>query len=272
MQEQTSVSDRDITPDTLIEQAKSLAPLLKEKAREAEIARWPLDEVIEAVRKTDLFSMMVPKRYGGHEIDIDTFFEVVLTLSRADASMGWLLGFYIEHAFWFCHYPQEVQDEIYGDNRYILAPAALNPGGGTATKVEGGYRLSGRWAWGTGILHSTWVMAGCLMKNEDGTIVPMFFCLPREDVEEIDTWHIAGMCATGSWDFKVEDKFVPESRARNFMDILNLNTGIMDRFDAPLYKTPLMSLLSFAAGIPCLGAAQAALAAYQDQVKEKVAE
>mgnify|MGYP003640987715 CR=1 FL=1 len=259
-----------LTHDDFIAQAQSLVPLLREKVREAEVARRPLDEVIDAVRATDIFSLMVPKRYGGHEADIDTFFEVSLTLSRADASMGWLIGFYIEHAFWFCHFPQNVQDEIFGDANHILAPAALNLAGGFAKKVEGGYQLSGQWAWGTGIIHSTWVMAGSLMTNEDGSISPMFFILPREDVEAVDTWHIAGMCGTGSWDFKIDNKFIPEERARPFLDLVTLNSGIMDRYDAPIYTTPMMVLLSFAAAAPCLGAAQGALAAYQEQIKAKV--
>lgn len=270
MQQKARKSTTGLTHDDFIEQAQSLVPLLREKAREAEIARRPLDEVIDAVRATDLFSMMVPKRYGGHEADMDTFFEVSLILSRADASMGWLIGFYIEHAFWFCHYPQSAQDEIFGDADHILAPAALNLGGGTARKVEGGYQLSGQWAWGTGIIHATWVMAGSLMTDEDGSIKPMFFILPREDVEAVDTWHIAGMCGTGSWDFKIDDKFVPEGRARPFLDLVSLNTGITDRYDAPIYSTPMMVLLSFAAAAPCLGSAQAALSAYQNQIKAKM--
>lgn len=271
MQKVGSLATKELTHEDFVAQAHSLVPLLRAKVRDAEVARRPLDEVIDAVRETDLFSMMVPKRYGGYEADIDTFFEVSLILSRADASMGWLIGFYIEHAFWFCHFSQDVQDEIFGDAKYILAPAALNPGGGMAKKVEGGYQLSGQWAWGTGIIHSTWVMAGSLMTDENGSMKVMFFILPREDVEAVDTWHIAGMCGTGSWDFKIDNKFVPEGRARDFMDLVSLNTGITERYDAAIYSTPMMVLLTFAAATPCLGAAQAALSAYQDQIKAKMA-
>ncbi len=91
-----------------IKQAEQLVPLLRETAREAETNRKPLDHVIEAIRQSGLFSLMVPKQYGGHEADLDTFFDVVLTLSRADASMGWITGFYIEHNLWLLNYSQEV--------------------------------------------------------------------------------------------------------------------------------------------------------------------
>ena len=259
-----------MTHDECIRAARNLAPLLREKAREAEIARRPLDDVIEAVRDSGLFSMMVPKRYGGYELDVDTFFEVVFILSEADAAMGWLIGFYIEHAFWLAEFPESVQDAVYGDADHVLAPAALNIGGGTATPADGGYRVNGHWSWGTGIVHATWVIAGCLATGSDGGVTPMMFLLPRGDVETIDTWHISGMCGTGSLDFTIDDVFVPADRAVPFLGIVDGSWGIAERFDAPLYATPLVPILALAAGLPCLGAARGARAAFAEQVKAKI--
>ncbi len=256
--------------DEYIRAARELAPLIRERARDAEIARRPDDEVIEAVRDSGLFSMMVPKRYGGDELDIDTFFEVVLILSEADAAMGWLIGFYIEHAYWLAAYPESVQDEIYGDADHVLAPVTFNFAGGAATGAEGGYRVSGRWSWGTGIVHATWVMAGCMAKGADGKTTPMMFLLPRDQVETIDTWYISGMCGTGSLDFAIDDVFVPDERVVPFSGFLDGTNGIGDRYDAPLYSVPLVPILGFAAGLPCLGAARHARAAFADQVKSKI--
>ncbi|BAN02005.1 acyl-CoA dehydrogenase family protein [Ilumatobacter coccineus] len=259
-----------MTHDDCIRAARNLAPLLSEKARDGEIARRPLDDVIEAARDSGLFSMMVPKRYGGHELDVDTFFEVVLILSEADAAMGWLIGFYIEHAFWLAEYPEAVQDEAYGDADHVLAPAALNIAGGTATPTDGGYLVNGRWSWGTGIVHATWVIAGCIAMDADGGATPMMFLLPRDEVDTIDTWHISGMCSTGSLDFTIDDVFVPEDRAVPFLGLLDGSWGIAARNDAPLYSTPLVPILALAAGLPCLGAARGARAAFGEQVKEKI--
>jgi alkylation response protein AidB-like acyl-CoA dehydrogenase len=213
---------------------------------------------------------MVPKAYGGHEEDLETFFDVVLTLSRADASMGWLTGFLIEHNLWVLNYSDEVCSTVFGDDNYVLAPATLNVGAGTAEAVKGGYRLSGQWQWGTGILHSRWVLAGGLAMV-DQTPTPTFFLLPIEDVELIDTWFMSGMCATGSWDFKVDDVFIPEERAVPFQSILDATSGIADRFGGPLYRTPLMPVLGFAAGLPILGAAQSALSNFAEQMRGKLA-
>ncbi len=270
MSQIASTADVKNTSDMLIERAQGLAPLLREKARDAEIARRPLDEVIEAIRDSGLFAMMVPKLFGGHEMDLDTFFETVLILSKADASMGWLTGFYIEHNFWFFHYPPAVYEQLFQGTDHVLAPGTLNVGAGNATRVDGGYRLSGQWQWGTGIIHGTWVMAGALLADADGNKAPYFFLLPREDVDPIDTWHIAGMCGTGSWDFKVDDVFVPEDYGMPFLDLINVTSGITDRFDGPLYQTPLIPILGFAASLPLLGAAQMALEEFCVQTKRQI--
>ena len=254
----------------LIKQAENLAPLLRETAREAETNRKPLDHVIEAIRESGLFSLMVPKKYGGHEADLDTFFDVVLTLSRADASMGWITGFYIEHNLWLLNYAEDVCARVFDGNDHVLAPAALNIGGGKATKVDGGYVLNGQWQWGTGIVHGTWVLAGGLVMDEATGPVPTFFLMPISDVEPIDTWHVTGMCATGSWDFKIDDVFVPDDHALPFQQFLDATSGIGQRFPSPLYSTPLMPVLGFAASLPILGAAQMVLAEFSGQMRHKI--
>ncbi len=254
----------------LIKKAEQLVPLLRDTAREAEINRKPLDRVIDSIRESGLFSLMVPKQFGGHEADLDTFFEVVLTLSRADASMGWITGFYIEHNLWLLNYAEEVCANVFGDDNHVLAPATLNIGGGRATNVDGGYVLNGQWQWGTGIVHGTWVLAGGLVMDDAIGPVPTFFLMPKSDVEPVDTWHVTGMCATGSWDFTINDVFVPKDRALPFQQFLDATSGIAERYSSPLYSTPLMPVLGFAAGLPILGAAQMVLAEYSDQVRKKI--
>ena len=254
----------------LLERAESLVPLLQETAREAEIARQPLDRVIEAIRESGLYSLMVPKTLGGCEQDLDTFFDVALILSRADASMGWLTAFYIEHNLWLFNYPESVFSRVFGEANHVLAPAALNIGGGSATRVEGGYRLQGQWQWGTGIVHGTWVMAGGLVMDESAGPVPTFFLLPIDQVEPVDTWHVTGMCATGSWDFRIHDVFVPEDHALPFQQFLDASSGITERFPSPLYSTPLMAVLGLTAAVPILGAAQNVLGEFTTQMQQKI--
>ncbi len=265
-----NVPTSPMDPAALIAAADALAPLLRAKAHEAERARRPLDGVIDAVRESGLFSLMVPRCYGGHEADLDTFFEVALRLSRADASMGWLIAFYIEHNFWLCGFPDDFQKELYAQRSYVLAPATLNAAAGSATRVDGGHRLSGLWQWGTGIVHADWVMVGALVATAAESPAPVFFALPRERAEAVDTWHVSGMCGTGSWDIRIDDVFVPESRSVPMRELVNA-TATARRHPGALFRTPLAPILGLTAGAPLLGAAQMALAEYVAQTRAKLA-
>ncbi|MEM9041220.1 MAG: hypothetical protein AAGD33_15085 [Actinomycetota bacterium] len=256
--------------DRLVAAAEGLVPLIRATAREAEIARRPLDEVIDAVSTSGLFALMVPESLGGHEADLDTFFEVSLILSRADASMGWLVAFYIEHCYWFCGFPEPFQRELFADRPYVLAPGSLSMAGGSADRVDGGYRLSGTWQWGTGIVHADWVMVGAMNTDENGTPAPQFFAVPRDEVEAVDTWFVAGMCSTGSYDLVIDDVFVPEGRTVDMIGLIN-GVSASQFHDGPLYRTPLTPILGFASALSVLGAAQGALDEYCAQTKAKIA-
>lgn len=251
----------------LIEAAERLVPLLKEKARETEIARRPLDEVMDAVRESGLLSMMVPKEYGGHEADIDTFFEVSLILSRADASMGWLIPFYIEHNFWIQAYPKEVREEVYKDQPYVLSPVNLFASGGGAKRVEGGFRLSGQWSWATCVSHANYVMPIAMIEGEQ---MPLLFLLPIDQVEVIDNWHVSGMAGTGSLDYRIDDVFVPESHTISMLPFFIERDSSPLPFDAPIFQTPMSPTLGFVVANTVLGAAQGALEAWKESTKAKL--
>ena len=261
-----------MTHNELVGAAEKLVPLLAATARESEIARRPLDHVIDAVRESGLFALMVPKMYGDHEADIDSFDDVVLTLSRADPAMGWVLGFYIEHNYWLAGTDESFLDELFADTNYVLTPGSLNPGGGNAIRVDGGFKLDGRWKWGTGIVHADWVMLGGVLDGDDAALGPVFFVIPRDEVDTVDTWHTLGMCATGSWDIVASDVFVPENRIVSMLGLLNADAPGLKRHSGPMFSTPLVPILGFAVGAPILGAAQMALHGYQETVKAKIAQ
>jgi alkylation response protein AidB-like acyl-CoA dehydrogenase len=253
----------------LIARARSLAPLLAAHAAEAERLRRPVDAVIEALRESGVFRMMVPRRYGGLELDLDAFLEVGLALSEGDASMAWVANFYIEHNWMVCQFPQAFQEELLGRQGYTLAPAALSPTG-VAEPVAGGFRLKGRWQWGTGIMHADWVIVGARVPG-DGPIPDIrFLALPREQVKVEDVWFVDGMAGTGSNDILIDDVVVPEERSVSIVEMTAGRAHGARLHDGPLYRTPMLPILSLAASMPAVGQARAAVRGFRERMQERV--
>lgn len=244
--------------------AQSLQPQLREAARRAELNRQPDDGVINAAKAAGLFEMMSPRCYGGDELDLDTFFEVGMILAEGDASHAWVMSFYIEHVWMFCQFPEEFQAKLFADRSYVLAPAMLSPTG-KAEAIDGGFMLSGRWQWGTGIVHADWVLAGAMVPRGE-RIEAMFFALPRQDVQLDDTWHMDGMCGTGSHDVVIDTMFVPIERTVSIREMVSATAPGGRLHGGALYATPMAPILSLTAAMPVLGQAKAAVKEFATQL------
>ena len=130
----------------LVDRIRALEPLIAKNAEQAELNRKPVDEVIDALKETGVFKSYVPKRFGGFEIDSDTFIDIGIAVSEACTSTGWVTTFYMEHNWMLAQFPPETQQEIFGSQPYVLAPGSISPTG-KALPTDDGYVLTGRWAW-----------------------------------------------------------------------------------------------------------------------------
>jgi alkylation response protein AidB-like acyl-CoA dehydrogenase len=253
----------------LIERARALAPLLAEHAAEAERQRKPHDAVIAALEEAEIFKLMVPRQHGGFELDLDTFLEVGLALSEGDASMAWVTTFYIEHCWMFCHFSEVFQKEVFADRSYALAPAAIALTG-LAKPVDGGFRLNGRWQWGTGAMHAQWVIVGARVEDPDNALDFRFFAMRPSEVLIDDTWYVDGMAGTGSNDIVIENLVVPEEQTASIIAISSGQGLGAKLYDAPLYRTPMLPILGLAAAMPALGQAKVAVRRFQESMMERV--
>ena len=249
----------------LIEQARSLAPLLAQHAAQAERDRKPSDAVIDALREARIFDLMVPAVHGGLELDLDTFLEVGLALAEGDASMAWVATFYIEHNWMLCQFPAVFQNELYRGRSHILAPASL-AATGKVESSDDGYRLNGRWQWATGWSHAEWVIAGAILTQADKTPQPLFLALPRHEVEFEDTWWTDGMRATGSQDILIRDRFVPKEQSVSILAMANGSGAGSELHPGALYRTPMSPILGLAASMPAVGQARAGLRRFREEV------
>ena len=119
----------ELPAEGLVERVRAVTPLIASTSFEAEAQRRPLDGVIEALKATGVFRSFVPARYGGYEIDMSTYVDIGLAVSHADPSMGWVTTFYMEHNWLLTLFAEELQDEIFGAQPFVLAPGTVNPSG-----------------------------------------------------------------------------------------------------------------------------------------------
>lgn len=262
-------SQTTTTGPELIARARALTPMLAVHAAEAERLRKPVDVVIKALEDAEIFKLMVPRCYGGLELDLDTFFEVGVALGEGDASMAWVTNFYIEHNWIFCQFPASFQQELFTDRSYVLAPAMIAPSG-VATRENGGYRLQGRWQWSSGIMHGDWVIPGALERTLEGKPDPRWFALPRAQVKVEDTWYVEGMSGTGSNDVVIDDAYIPADRSVSMLEMGSGNGPGSRLHDGPLYRTPMLPILTMAAVTPALGQARMAVRAFRERLTERL--
>jgi alkylation response protein AidB-like acyl-CoA dehydrogenase len=230
----------------LIGRARELQPVIAARAAATERNRAPLDETIKDLCDADLIQILTPKRFGGHELHIDTMVEVVRIIAAACPSTGWVSSFYIGHNWLHAIFPEKFQEEAFAERPYVLSSGHI-AANARAVPVAGGYELSGRQAWSSGVVHANWVFFTGMVVAEGEAPIPKMFGVPRSEVEVIDTWHIAGMQGTGSLDVQVEKVFVPEYRAVAVPALLDGTHPGGAIHANSLYALPVISVLAFEA-------------------------
>jgi 3-hydroxy-9,10-secoandrosta-1,3,5(10)-triene-9,17-dione monooxygenase len=223
------------------------------------------------LKATDVFRSFVPKRFGGYEIGLDLFVDIGVAVAEACPSTGWITTFYMEHNWLLGLFSDELQEEVFGNAPYILAPGSVNPNSGIATPKEGGFELTGRWKFATGIVHADWVLLNAQVPTEapaatERKSMPRLCLVRPDDIEVVDTWHVDGMVATGSRDIVANTLFVPEHRVS--LTVPPVVTA--GRNASYLQRLPVPPFLSLTAAIPALGAARRAVTLYRNLIGERV--
>ena len=206
---------RTVADAALIEAAQRIAPLVRACRDEGERERRLPAQVLAAMHEAWLFRMYIPKALDGLEIDPITSMIVAEEIARADAAAAWNLMLGATYGLWAAFLPEEVAREIYGAPDAVVA-RALRPSG-RARPVDG---VDGRWSFASGINHSAWWNAGCLVAPDRGAkdapwspaLEPWLVFFPAADRELIDNWDVGGLCGTGSHDYAVSGLFVPKPR------------------------------------------------------------
>src|SRR3954447_4496304 len=166
----------------LLARAEALGPVLRERAPQGEELRRLPDETIADLHQSGLFRILQPKRVGGSELPFRSIVELVSAIGRGDGSTAWVLANLAAHHWMLAMFPQQAQDEVWGQSPDNLIGSALLFPRGRARRVEGGYRLSGRWPFSSGVDPSTWNLLGAITQDEEaGTNESRLFLLPASD-------------------------------------------------------------------------------------------
>jgi alkylation response protein AidB-like acyl-CoA dehydrogenase len=243
----------------------AMVPRLRERANDAEARRRLPDDTIREAAEAGFLGMLTPRRWGGAESDVPTFLEATRRLANGCASSAWTLSFFTLHAWLLCRFDPRLQEEVFASGPAPRTPAPLAPTG-RVTRTDGGFRLSGRWEWATGIMHADWVMVTA-MDPESG---PRFCVLPRAEIEVEDVWHVAGMSATGSNNIVARDVFVPHHRTLEIRHIKTGQTPGEALHAGTNVGWPMGATLVLVAATSALGAAEGALDAFTTRMKKKI--
>lgn len=248
------------THDDMLARAQELVAGLRERSAETEELRRIPDATMAELHAAEIFHMLSPKGVGGFGMGLETYVEVVRRLARGCASTAWSAGHLIEHVWMLARWPQEAQDEVFANGPAPMAAATGAPPG-LARKVPGGYSISGRWTFASGVMHAQWA----LLAAQYGSV--RLQCLvPLADVELLDVWQTAGLRGTGSHDIQAADLFVPEHRTLDW-ELLGAedNPGSLLHAD-PLIHTPMGALLNMVAPAAALGSAEYALELFRELI------
>ncbi len=247
----------------LLEAARDMVPRLVPRSLEIERARTLPADLVAELAGAGLFRTFVPASLGGSEASVAEGLAVIEALAAADGSTAWCVMIAMTTGLLAGLLPIDHAQAVYGPDDAITGGFAAPVGRATAL-AGGGLRVRGRWAWGSGTRHCTWIGGGCRLVDDDGApskrsdgLVAPFVLFDPDDVELLDTWHVSGLKGTGSTDYQVHDVVVPEGR------------WVQPSVDSPRETGPLYRFSFF--GMLALGISSVALGLARRGIDELVA-
>ena len=247
--------DSDDSATRTLEAARGLGPKIRAAADEIEQGRRLPMHLVRDMQRAGMFRMAMPRAWGGPELDFLTQMRVIEALSMADASAGWCTMIGVDGGYMTAFIDQAVAREMYRDLDSVTAVTFAPPG--KAVKTKDGFLVNGRWPFGSGCQHATWLIGHFLVFDGDtlrvgpnGLPETRFGFLPAEECEILDTWTTNGLRGSGSHDWTVKDRFIPEERTFNLAAPTIYRQG-------PLYALP--NLLIYKVSGVGLGIARGAI-------------
>src|SRR4051812_6717893 len=211
----------EVSPPAYLAGIDALLPAIRARSGETEALGQVPDDIIDELAQAHVFRALQPRQWGGLELDPATFYEGMVRIASACGSTGWVASVVGVHAWQIALFAEAAQREVWGDDPDTRAATSLAPTG-TVRRMDGGFHLSGRWSFCSGIDHCTWALLGGLVPSLEASGTPEFrtFLVPRGafDIDQ-QSWNVTGLAGTGSKDIVVNGTFVPAYRTHSVVDI-----------------------------------------------------
>lgn len=259
-----------LTHEQAVAAARALVPTLAKRAAHAESIRRVPAETMDELHASGLMRLMQPAAFGGSELGLSALMDVVMELARGCASTAWVYSNLASHAWNLGQLERRAQVDVWGKDPDALGATGLAFPCGKATPVKGGYRVSGKWPFGSGVDASTWMFVGALTERQGGAPERRFFVIQAPDFKSLDNWSAYGLCGTGSHDVLVDDVFVPEHRsvsAEVFAAGQNLPGARL--YPNPLYSMPTFAAFAYVLGAVPLGTAKGAVEDFTSTMRNR---
>ncbi len=252
------------TIEQLSKRAGAMIPTLKERAARTEASGRLPKETIDEFIEAGFFRVFVPKRYGGFELDYGlTQVELCNQIGRGCGSSAWIQSVVACHAWLLAMMPAKAQEAVWSSGADTLMTTAVSASTGEVRRVEGGYRLNGRWQFSSGCDFADWILLVGPLEGGEGRS-PWCLVNKKDFAIDHDSWHPMGLAGTGSKDINVQDAFVPEEWASP----MGARPGA-HLHDSYIYRIPFAPFFFLNVSCPALGVARGAVEEYVDQVNAR---
>jgi 3-hydroxy-9,10-secoandrosta-1,3,5(10)-triene-9,17-dione monooxygenase len=254
----------------LLDRAKALLPVLKERAPKSEELRRIPEETVADFHKAELFRIHQPRRYGGAELEFAAVVEFGALLAGACASTSWNWVNFAAHHMMLGMFPPQVQDEIWGASRDTLIASSFVFPAAKAHRVKGGYMISGRWPFSSGVDPSEWnMLAGLAFLDDNAPPEQRVFLLHKSQYTVIDNWYAGGLRGTGSKDVEAREQFVPEHRTLAVAETKGGPTPGSAVNPGVLFQVPVFALFPYMLSGVALGIAEGMIDSFVSGVRGK---
>ena len=248
---------------------ESLCQSLRNCRAETNANRMMLPEIRDRVRESNVQRILQPVNHGGAGGPLSDIVTALTEIGAACGSSGWVISQYVLHNYMVAQWPAEGREAVWGKDPKALVAGILVPSMGSYEVKDGGYIVSGRWKWVTGVNTCDWCMVTAYEKDNPGPDTHRHFLLPRAEVDVHDTWHAIGLKGSGTNDVALDRAFVPNHLSLTMTELRGGESPGEQWRDNPLYLLPSYSIFGLGITSGAVGIAREIATEYNAIVMKK---